>query len=182
MNLFITISIIVLILAFILALFLLASIFFIFYTGVPFAKTPYRAIKKIINALDIKEGQIVYDLGCGDGRFLFAAAKAGAKAIGFEISPAVYLKAKIIKLLTLSKAKIKYKNFYSANLADADIIFCFLVDSVMPRVEKKLKAELKPGAKVVSYGFFFPNWNISQTILPDPEKDKTTSKIFIYTK
>jgi len=182
MTTFLIIVIIVLVLAFIMILMVFFSIFFIFYTGVPYTPTPPNVIKKIIDALQIQEGQVVFDLGCGDGRFLFAAESAGARAVGFELSPTIYLKARLLKLFKGSRSKIYYRNFFSPNLGDADIIFCFLTGAVMERLEKKLNIELKTGAKVVSYGFFFPNWNVTNTILPDPEKDKTGSKIFIYQK
>lgn len=162
--------------------FILASTAMIIYTGVPYAPTPYKAIEKIIKKLNIQPGQKVYDLGSGDGRFLFAAEKAGAQVIGFEISPAPYFKSQIIKITNGSKARLNLKNFFKADLSGADIVFCFLIDKIMPLVEKKLKAELSPGARVVSYGSYFPNWRIYDTILPDPEKEKTIGKIFIYIK
>jgi SAM-dependent methyltransferase len=151
----------------------------LFLTRVPYAPTPKKMIEKIIKELNIKPGQLVYDLGCGDGRFLFAAEAKGAKAVGFEISPIVYLKARLTKLLKRSKVKINYKNFYSVDLSDADVVFCFLVDTVIPKVAKKLKKELKPGTKVVSYGFAFPNWEPTKVIIPALE-DRTSSKVFIY--
>ena len=161
-------------------LLLFLGIVMMFVTRVPYAPTPHQAIQKIIDELNIQPGQVVYDLGCGDGRFLFAAEKKGARAIGFEISPFPYLRARLKKAVTGSRAKIHYKNFYAAHLFDANVVFCFLVDTVMPRLEKKLQAELQPGTRVVSYGFHFPNWKMHKVILPEPEKDNFPSEIFIY--
>ena len=179
MPLIITILSVSLILIFIALILLTLSIVILFLVRVPYAPTPKRMIKKIIDELDIKKGDIVYDLGCGDGRFLFAAETKGATAIGYELSPMVYYKALLTKILKKSKVKLRQKNFYKANISNANIVFCFLVDTVMPRVAKKLKSELKPGAKIVSYGFAFPDWEPDKVIIPALE-DKTSSKVFIY--
>lgn len=168
-----------LLLIFIALVLLTLSIVILFVIRVPYAPTPKQMIKKIIDELNIKPGQIVYDLGCGDGRFLLAAEAKGAAAVGFELSPVVFIKAKLTKFLKKSKIKVRYRNFYKADIADADVVFCFLVDTVMAKTEVKLKKELKAGAKVVSYGFAFPDWEPDKVIIPKLE-DRTSSKVFIY--
>lgn len=160
---------------------LLLSIAALAAVGVPFVPTPQKNVKKNIDTLDLKPGEIFYDLGCGDGRFLIEAQKRGAKATGFEVSPSAFLRAKLNLLAKGGQAKLKYKNFYSQDLSDADAIFCFLLDAVMPKVEQKLLAELKPGARVVSYGFKMPNWTETKIIETDPTNLKS-SKIYFYIK
>ena len=128
-----------------------------FVARVPYAPTPKRNVEKIIDLLELKPGQKFYDLGCGDGRFIQAAAKRGAQAVGFEIAPWPFIKAKVRLWLSGSPATIYYRNFYHADLSDADAVYCFLLNSVMAKVEKKLAADLKPGAKLLSYGFILPN-------------------------
>lgn len=158
-----------------------SSAIVIFLTKVPFAPTPKRNVKIVIDKLELKPGQIFYDLGCGDGRFLIEAEKRGAKAIGFEISPWAFLKAKLNLWLYKSKAKILYKNFYHTNISDADAVFAFLMDNVMPKVEAKLKKELKSGAKIACYGFKLPTWLPIKVIDLKPQ-DKRSSKIYLYQK
>lgn len=153
----------------------------ILFTRVPFVPTPKKNVKLIIDQLDLKPGQIFYDLGCGEGRFLIEAEKHGAKAIGFEISPWAYSRCKINLFLHKSKAKVFYKNFYKADLSDAAGIFCFLMNTVMPKVEKKLKRELKPGTKIVCYGFKLPAWKPIKVVDLKP-KDKRSSNIYVYSK
>src|SRR3989338_8043413 len=92
-----------------------SSVIALFFTRVPFVPTPKRNVEIIIDQLDLKPGQVFYDLGCGDGRFLLEAEKRGAKAIGFEISPWAYCRAKINLAWHKSQAKIFYKNFYHAD-------------------------------------------------------------------
>src|SRR3989344_1350536 len=66
-------------------------------------------------------------------RFLIEGEKKLAQATGFEVSPWAYLKARLNIYLSKSQARIIYKNFYSVSLENADVIFCFLLDTVMPR-------------------------------------------------
>jgi SAM-dependent methyltransferase len=158
-----------------------ASMAAFFFSKVPFAPTPKYNVKIIIDQFGLKPGHKFYDLGCGDGRFLIEAEKRGAKAVGFEISPWVYLRCRLNLFLNKSKAKVFYKNFYSADLSDASAIFCFLMDRVMPKVEKKLKKELGIGAKIICYCFKLPTWKPTKIIDLKP-KDPKSSNIYIYSK
>lgn len=159
----------------------IASTVVLFWIKVPYAPIARTRVKQVIDLLELKPGQKFYELGCGDGRFVIEATRQGAAAVGFEISPWVFVRAKIFNFLAGSKGKILFKNFYNVNLADADAVFCFLVDKVMPKVENKLMAELKPGAKIISYGFRLPNWKPTEVVYLDPNNTKA-SKAFIYIK
>ena len=161
--------------------FLILGLLAILWVKVPFAPTPKAKIKEIIDWFNVQPGQKFYDLGCGDGRFIIEAAKRGAHAIGFEISPWAFLKAKLNIILAKSPATLIFKNFYQVPVTDADAVFCFLIDKVMPKVENKLMAELKSGTKVISYGFALPTWPPQQVLSSDPTRP-TASKIYIYTK
>lgn len=154
----------------------------LFYTRVPFVRTPSRVIDEIIKTAGINEKDVVYDLGCGDAKVMVEVAKrTGARVAGYEISPWAFFLGRLRIWFTKSKAKIFYKNFYKENLAPADVIFCFLIDSVMERVGKQLETQLKKGATVISFAFHVPQWQPSKIIKPFPEKKKS-SKIFIYKK
>ena len=117
----------------------------------------------MIELAKIKKGEKVYDLGSGDGRLVIMAAKKGARAIGFEINPFLVLISWVRILLAgvRKNAKIKWRNFWGQDISDADVVLLYLITQYMERMEKKLKAELKPGARVVSYTFKFPTWQHS---------------------
>ena len=153
----------------------------LFFTRVPFVPTPKKNVKSIIDQFNLKPGQVFYDLGCGEGRFLIEAEKRGAKATGFEIAPWAYLRGRTNLMLHRSKAKINFKNFYQQNISDADAIFGYLMDTVMPKVEQKLESELKPGCKVICKGFKLPNW-IPDKIINLQPKNKHARNIYIYLK
>lgn len=144
------------------------SIYTILTTRVPWAKISEDNVYKIFKELNLPKGSLVYDLGCGDGRVLFAAEKMGYRILGYELSLYPYLKARLKKYFSQSAADFKRRDFFKADLSQADAIFIFLVSTVMEKVGKKLKTELKHGALVISYGFNIPGWKIEKTINTKP--------------
>lgn len=144
---------------------------------VPYAGTPPGQIERILDAIALPAGSRLYDLGCGDGRVVFAAARRGIQATGFELQPLTCLRAKWRQWRRCPQADIRWGNFRQANLTDADAVFCFLVAAVMPRVATWLAEHLRPGATVVSYGFPLPGWKTT-TILDAPKPNG--SRVYIY--
>jgi ribosomal protein L11 methylase PrmA len=123
-------------------------------TGAPFVPSNRKTAEAMIELADIKKGNTIYDLGSGNGKLLLLATKKGAHAIGYEINPMLVL------LSNLRGAKTYWKNFWKANIRDADVIFVYLLPWKMDRLAKKLKEELKPGTLIVSNSFIFPRWKI----------------------
>ncbi len=121
---------------------------------------------------------VVYDLGCGDARVLIALKKKfpAIKAIGYEAAWFPYLLARW--RTHRSGITIRHQNFYLADLQDADMVFCFLIHSVMPKVEQLMRSQLKPGTTVFSYGFTFPTWQLVNRIA-NP-KNPGGSKLNVY--
>ena len=110
----------------------------------------------------IKSGMKVYDLGSGDGRLLFLAAGKGAEAVGYELNPILAFYTKVWTLFAAQhKNIIVYcKNFWNADISDADVIFVYLLPWHMDRLANKLKKEAKKGTIIVSNSFIFPHWKI----------------------
>jgi len=143
-------------------------------TRVPWAKVPVNNLEQILEHINLPAGSLVYDLGCGDGRFLFLAEKKGFKAVGYELAFYPYLKALIHKILKSSNIKIENKDFFKADVSGAKAIFIFLTASVMEKIGLKLKDNLRPGTSVVSYGFAVPGWPILKIL------DTSPSKTYLY--
>src|SRR3989344_7245952 len=97
---------------FILALIFLISFAYGGLRGAPWVPTWSKDIQRFVKLADIKPGQRFYDLGCGDGRLVCAAAKAGAKSVGFEVALLPYILAKVRAIFTGHDSKIKYKDFW----------------------------------------------------------------------
>jgi len=109
----------------------------------------------------IKRDDILYDLGCGDGRALtLAAKKYGIKAVGIEKNPLLFwlCKRNIRKNKLEDKIKIIKKDFLKENLSKASIIFVYLSRGMNERLRPKLEKELKKGARVVSADHEFKGW------------------------
>lgn len=131
--------------------------------GAPFVPMDHAGVAEMIRVAGVGPGQKVYDLGSGDGRILVAAAKAGAHAEGWEVSPFLWLYSRwnIKRQGVADRAKVHFGSYWDSSMADADVITLFLVTIQMGKMEKKLQAELRPGSKVASYAFTFPNWKQS---------------------
>jgi len=158
------------------SLLFITSFLSILFRGAPHVPTPRSIIKKAINLAKISKGQKVADLGSGDGRFLIAAAKADASSVGYEINPwLVWLtKWKIKKGGLKGKAQVRWGSFWKADLSNYDVVFIYGLTSIMDKLIHKLKEELKPGAKVITYVFPLVNWPAQQELKED--------KIYLYQK
>lgn len=132
--------------------------------GAFFAPTSKETVEKIISLSDIKLGEKAIDLGSGDGRLVIALAEAGAEAEGYEINPIlVWLSKRNIKKSGLkNRAFVYYKNFWKEDFSKFNVVIVFGISYMMKKLEKKLKKELKPGARVVSNYFIFPEWKYSK--------------------
>lgn len=148
---------------------------------VPFVSTPEPVVRRMLKLAEVKPGEVVYDLGAGDGRILIIAAlEFGARAVGVEIRPQlIYEIEKKIKMYNLEdRVKIIHGNFFDVNISEADIVTLYLLTSVNEKLKPKLKRELKPGARIVSHDFEIPGWKpLRVEILPDVW---TTHKIYLY--
>jgi SAM-dependent methyltransferase len=127
-------------------------------SAAPFFPSTKTVMRRAMKEADLKPGELFYDLGAGTGTSLIIADKEfGAHAIGFEINILPYLIAKIKIFLFRSHAKIIFRSLFKQDLKEADVIFCFLLPRTMEKLESKLKAELKPGARLIAYTFPLPN-------------------------
>ncbi len=127
----------------------------------PFVQTPLEVAKKMLDLSQVKPGEILYDLGCGDGRLIILAAKdMGASSTGIELREDLVERARTeIKRFNLEdKVKVIQGNFFDINISDANIITLYLTSSANERLRPKLEAELKPGTRVVSHDFKVPGW------------------------
>lgn len=129
------------------------------WLGAPLVPTKPTVAKRMIDLLALKPGQKLFDLGSGDGRLLILASKKGIKATGIEINPYVWLLSQIVVFLsgTSSLVKIILGNYWNTKLVDVDGIVVYGLPSIMGKLSKKLKTELKPGTKIISNSFQIPN-------------------------
>lgn len=128
------------------------------FKGAPWVPTSIKMVHKMLSLAEVGPEDIVYDLGCGDGRTLVVAArKFGARAVGIEIDPFRYLWCQfLITLLGLrGKVKILYGDFFKHDLNEATVITCYLLQETNYQLEEKFNQELVPGTRIVSNTFSF---------------------------
>ena len=133
----------------------------------PYVSSPARVVDRMLAMAVIRPGETLYDLGCGDGRILIAAAqKYGAKAVGIEISPKLVAKAKaaIERAGLEDRARVIQGDLLDADLTGADVVTIYLATSSNERLRPRLERFLKPGARVVSHDYAVPGWKPSMVV------------------
>jgi len=149
-------------------------------TKVPFISLSNKRIKEILNQVKLEKGKLLYDLGCGDGRFLIKAyEKYGVQGIGYEINFWAYLRAKIKIYKYRDQIKIYYQNFLKEDFKNADYIFTYLMPAVMEVVGQKLKKDLKSSTLIISCAFHIPNMKADKVLETSLNK-KNQGKVFLY--
>lgn len=124
--------------------------------GAPWAPTRIASIKRAFDDIGVGEQDVVVDLGAGDGAIVRQAASLGAQAIGYELSPIMWMIA-YIRTLTLKNAHVRYKNFFHATLPhNTTVIFFFLMPKHMERVARYIAhQQLSDKTLILSYAFPF---------------------------
>jgi SAM-dependent methyltransferase len=128
---------------------------------VPFVPTPPEVVDEMLRLAGVKAGDILYDLGCGDGRIVIAAAKRyGVKAIGIDIDPVRIKESEdnAAKAGLAGKVRFVQKDLFESDFKDATVVTMYLLTSVNLRLRPKLLAELKPGTRLVSHSFEMGEW------------------------
>ncbi len=136
--------------------------------GAGWSPTPVENVRKMLSLAEVGPDDVVYDLGCGDGRIVVIAVKEfGARAVGIEADPLRFLWSYMrIKLSGLGeKAKIIWGNFFNHNLSEATVITVFLSSKANNKLKEKLERELDVGTRIISYYWTFDGW---KTIKVDP--------------
>ncbi|UCF10093.1 MAG: class I SAM-dependent methyltransferase [Candidatus Bipolaricaulota bacterium] len=121
--------------------------------------TDRRTVRRMLFLAGVKDGETVVDLGCGDGRFVVSAAREfGARGVGVEIDPLRVLWGRLwIRLSGLrGSAEIRRGDMYRADVSQADVVVLFLSPTANLKLQDRLKREMKPGSRVISY--YHPIW------------------------
>jgi SAM-dependent methyltransferase len=129
------------------------------FVGAPFVPTPMKKVHTMVHLARLEQTDIVMDVGSGDGRLVLLAAPLCARAIGIELNPLLVWISKIrAKKKGSSNATMTRSNFWNTDLSDLTVLFVYCLDTHMDALKEKIVSEMKPGSRIVSHGFTFPQW------------------------
>jgi cyclopropane fatty-acyl-phospholipid synthase-like methyltransferase len=139
----------------------------------PYVATPTPIVDAMLQLAQVKKSDVIYDLGCGDGRIVIEAAqKFGAHGVGVDNNPLriqdAQKKAKRAGVSNL--VEFRLGDLYNTDVKNATIVALYLLPDVNIRLRPKLRAELKPGARIVSHTFAMGNWKPKKKEVIDGEK------------
>jgi tRNA G37 N-methylase Trm5 len=132
---------------------------------VMFVPTPEPVVDKMMELADVHAGDVVYDLGCGDGRMVIAAAKRGArKAVGIDIDPQRIQEANANARAEGVADRVTFiqGDLFEADFSDATVVTLYLLSSLNMKLRPKILA-LRPGTRVVSHAFDMGDWKPDRT-------------------
>lgn len=159
-----------------LLLFLIVSIN-TYFAQVPYVPTPENVVEGMLQMADVKQSDLVYDLGCGDGRIVITAAKKyGAKGVGVDNNQTRIDEsnenAKMSEVTGL--VEFRNQNLFETDLTKASVVTLYLLSEVNLRLRPKLFKELEPGTRIVSHSFDMDDWE------PDSQKYIDSRSIYFW--
>jgi SAM-dependent methyltransferase len=142
---------------------------------VPYVPTTDPAVEAMLKLADVKKTDVVYDLGCGDGRIVITAAKKyGAHGVGIDINPERIAEARenAKKAGVEDLVRFEENDLFLADFHEATVVTLFLLPAVNLKLRPKLQQDLKPGTRVVSNTFDMGDWKAEKEVTvgaPDEE-------------
>jgi cyclopropane fatty-acyl-phospholipid synthase-like methyltransferase len=146
---------------------------------VPYVPTPDAVVAAMLELARVGPGDLVYDLGCGDGRIVIAAAaKYGARGYGVDIDPAPLIRARrdARRAGVAERVRFERGDLFETDLRPATVVTLYLFEQLNARLMPKLRAELRPGARVVSHKF-----GMGAGWLPEKTVSVGDSRIYLWT-
>jgi SAM-dependent methyltransferase len=137
---------------------------------VPYVPTPEPVVAEMLKLAAVTKEDVVYDLGCGDGRIVITAAqKYGARGVGVDIDPQRIKESNenAQKAGVTDRVKFLQQDLFTVDLKDATVVTLYLLPEVNLRLRPRLLAELRPGTRVVSHAFDMGDWKPEKTVKVD---------------
>jgi predicted RNA methylase len=153
----------------------------------PFVPSPFQVIQYMLKLANLKAGEVLFDLGAGDGRTVIMAAKTfGARAVGVELREDLAKKAlsSIHDNGLADRVTIVNGDMFSVNLTSADVVFLYLTTSANEKIRPKLENDLKKGVRVVSHDYEIVGWKPLkvENFCENPKLGYPSHTIYLYQK
>jgi tRNA G37 N-methylase Trm5 len=132
-----------------------------------YVPTPQEVVDKMLEIADVKKGDVLYDLGSGDGRIpVTAAKKFGIRAVGIDIDPVRIGEANANAKKNGVDKLVQFRNqdLFRANIKEATVVTLYLLPELNVKLRPKLWRELKPGTRIVSHQFDMGDWKPEKTL------------------
>ena len=145
---------------------------------VPYAPTPPSVVEAMLELARVTSDDVVYDLGCGDGRIVVAAAKGpGARGVGIDIDPELIAAAVALAQREGIADRVTFilDDLFQADFRDATVVMLYLQPEPNLRLRPRLLAELQPGTRVVSHSYDMGDW------VPDEVRRVAGRRIYLWT-
>ena len=147
----------------------------------PFVASPQNIVTSMLQLAELKKGETLFDLGCGDGRIIMEAAqKFGARAVGVELDEGHYREclAKIKEIHLENMVEVIHGNLLDVDLKKADVVTLYLLTSANDRVRPNLERDLKKGSRVVSHDFTITGWTTKK--IREIKEDWSSHTLYLY--
>ena len=143
-----------------------------------YVPTPEEVVEAMLKVAKVGPSDVVYDLGCGDGRIVvMAAQKFGARGVGIDIDPQRIKEANenVQRSGVGNRVQIRQADLFETDLSDATVVTLYLLPSLNLKLQPKLLRELKPGSRIVSHAFDMGDWK------PEQELDVNGRHVYFWT-
>ena len=155
----------------------------------PYYTSSETVIRKMLSMADVKPGEVIYDLGSGDGRVLILAVREfDARAVGIELDGRLVEDSvnRISALQLGERVRVVRGDIFRAELGEADVVTLFMGITANMKLRPKLEAELRPGTRVVSHDYEIPGWKPVRveeiTEVDDINGSTQTHHIYLYAR
>ena len=150
---------------------------------VHFVPTPQDVVEKMLELAEVKKTDVLYDLGCGDGRIVVTAAKQyGCKATGFDIDPQRIKESleNVAKNKVENLVEIKQEDIFTLDLGKVDVITLYLLPSLNVKLIPQLE-KLKPGSRIVSHDFNMKGVKPDKVVSLKSKDDNNQHSVYLWT-
>jgi predicted RNA methylase len=153
----------------------------------PFVPSPIVVIERMLKLADLKAGEVMFDMGAGDGRTVIMAAKNfGARGVGIELREDLAKKALsgIHENGLSDRVTIVIGDMFNVNLTSADVVFLYLTTSANEKIRHKMETDLKKGVRVVSHDYEIIGWKPEkiESFCENPQLGYPSHTLYLYKK